>query len=88
MKHKKIIFTHLLNDYSGSPKVLSQVIKAVQKNGYEIELYSGKSESGFLSGIVVKHNYYFYKRFENKYLTLVTFMFSQLILFLKFTLYI
>ena len=81
--HKKIIFVHLLNDYSGSPKVLSQVIKAVQKEGHEVELYTGQSGDGFLSGLTPKHHRYFYKRFENKYLTLVTFMLSQLSLFFK-----
>ena len=80
---KKIIFIHLLNDYSGSPKVLSQVVNIAKKNGYEFELYTGKSENGFLSGLASKYNYYFYKRFENKYLTLVIFIISQLILFFK-----
>lgn len=83
MKPKKIIFVHLLNDYSGSPKVLSQVIKAVQKTGCEVELYTGKGGEGFLSRLTEKHHTYFYKRFENKYLTLVTFMLSQLSLFFK-----
>jgi glycosyltransferase involved in cell wall biosynthesis len=80
---KKIIFIHLLNDYSGSPKVLSQVINAVKKNGYDFELYTGKSDNGFLSGLTDKHQHYFYKRFDNKYLTLFTFMFSQVSVFLK-----
>ena len=57
---KKIIFIHLLNDYSGSPKVLSQVVNIAKKNGYEFELYTGKSENGFLSGLASKYNYYFY----------------------------
>ena len=83
IQSKKIIFIHLLNDYSGSPKVLSQVLKAVQKNGCDVELYTGKSDDGFLSGLTDKHHHYFYKRFDNKYLTLVTFMLSQLILFFK-----
>ena len=83
MNHKKVIFVHLLNDYSGSPKVLSQVIDTVQKNGYEVELYTGKSDDGFLTGLTEKHHYYFYKRFENKYLTLITFMLSQISLFFK-----
>ena len=81
--HKKIIFAHLLNDYSGSPKVLSQVIKTMQKNGYDVELFTGKSEDGFLSALTPHHHQYFYKRFENKYLTLVTFMLSQVSLFFK-----
>ena len=83
VENKKSIFTHLLNDYSGSPKVLSQVIKAVQKNGCDVALYTGTSNDGFLSGVTDKHHTYFYKRFENKYLTLVTFMISQVSLFFK-----
>lgn len=80
---KKIIFIHLLNDYSGSPKVLSQVIRAIQKNGSDIELYTGKSNDGFLSDLTNQHHYFFYKRFNNKYLTLVTYTLSQLSLFFK-----
>jgi glycosyltransferase involved in cell wall biosynthesis len=80
---KKIIFVHLLNDFSGSPKVLSQVIESAQNNGRDIELYTGKSSSGFLSNLTKKHHFYFYKRFENKYFTLVTFLLSQTILFFK-----
>jgi L-malate glycosyltransferase len=79
---KKIIFIHLLNDYSGSPKVLSQVIKACSNEGYEIELYTSKSEEGFLSNLTVSHSYY-YKWFRNKYLTLFSFLFSQCLLFFK-----
>jgi glycosyltransferase involved in cell wall biosynthesis len=83
MKNKKIIFIHLLNDYSGSPKVLSQVIKAVQKNGSDIELYTGKSDNGFLSDLTDRHHYFFYKRFNNKYLTLISYTLSQFSLFFK-----
>ena len=80
---KKIIFIHLLNDFSGSPKVLSQVITAAQKKEISIELYTGESESGFLSGLTQNHHQYFYKRSENKWITLVTFLSSQFILFFK-----
>jgi len=81
---QKIIFIHLLNDYSGSPKVLSQVLEAVKHHGRsEVELYMGKGGEGFLSNITGSHYTYFYKRFENKYLTLFTFMASQFMLFLK-----
>ena len=80
---KKYIFIHLLNDFSGSPKVLSQVIKAVQKKGMSPELYTSKSESGFLSGLTTNHHQYFYKRSENKWMTLVAFMSSQILLFFK-----
>lgn len=81
---KKIIFFHLLNDYSGSPKVLLQVIEAVAKKGFEAELYvGGGAEGGFLSSAPCVQKRYFYKRFENKYLTLLSYSLSQLILFIK-----
>ena len=87
-KSSKIIFIHLLNDFSGSPKVLSQVIHSVQEKGVALELYTGKSESGFLSGLTQNHNQYFYKRSENKWITLMTFLSSQIILFFKLLKYI
>ncbi len=80
---KKIIFIHLLNDYSGSPKVLSQVISSCKNEGFGVALYTGKNSEGFLSNITKNHYLYFYKRFENKYFTLFSFMFSQLLLFFK-----
>ena len=81
MKH--IVLIHLLNDYSGSPKVLSQVIKAVQFKNVKVALYTGNCTSGFLSNTTEKHHFFIYKRFENRYFTLVSFLFSQLILFFK-----
>lgn len=46
----KVIFIHTLNNYSGSPNVLSVVIKGLIKRGYQAELITGRGE-GFLSGI-------------------------------------
>jgi glycosyltransferase involved in cell wall biosynthesis len=83
MNPKKIIFVHLLNDYSGSPKVLSQVIAAFQNQGGLAHVYTGRSDEGFLSGVTENHHFYFYKRFENKFLTLFSFALSQLVLFFK-----
>ncbi|WP_395608521.1 glycosyltransferase family 4 protein [Pseudomonas sp. B22129] len=81
---KKIIFFHLLNDYSGSPKVLSQVVEAVSKKGFEAELFlGGKGSAGFLSSVSCIQRRYFYKRFDNKLLTLISYSASQLVLFLK-----
>lgn len=80
---KKIVFVHLLNDYSGSPKVLSQVIKACDSNKYEIELYTGKSSNGFLTNCTSNHHSYFYNRFNNKIGTLFSFVTSQKHLFFK-----
>lgn len=80
---KKTVFVHLLNDYSGSPKVLSQILTAYQRNGDTAELYTGFSGDGFLSNLTNQHYLYFYKRFDNKYFTLFSFLLSQFILFLK-----
>lgn len=80
---QKIIFVHLLNDYSGSPKVLSQVITACKEDGLEVALYTGKSSAGFLSNSTKQHHFYFYKRFENKIGTLISFVLSQMHLFFE-----
>lgn len=85
---KQIIFVHLLNDYSGSPKVLSQVIHAVKLQGGDPILYTGKGSKGFLSGMVEKQYSYYYKRSENRFATLFSFSLSQIILFIKLLKYV
>ena len=80
---KKHIFVHLLNDFSGSPKVLSQVIQSVHERGGELELFTGKSGAGFLSGLTENHHQYFYKRSRNRFITLLSYVFAQTVLFLK-----
>lgn len=77
---KKIVFIHLLNDFSGSPKVLSQIVRKYSKE--DIELYTSKDE-GFLSNLTSNHKHFFYKRFNNKFLTLFSYILSQAHLFLK-----
>ena len=47
----KIIFIHLLNDFSGSPKVLSQIVKSYKNKNHDVELFTSKDE-GFLSNII------------------------------------
>ena len=83
----KIIFIHLLNDFSGSPKVLSQIVKNYKNKNHDVELFTSKDE-GFLSNIVDKHHNFFYKRFENKFLTLFSYTLSQFHLFFKILLLI
>lgn len=83
---KRIFIFHLLNDFSGSPKVLSQVIPHLVENGFEVNLVTSKSV-GFLSsieGIKVHNNLYKYKK--NKLLRLFWLVFSQLYVLLKFSL--
>ncbi len=80
---KKIIFIHLLNDRSGSPKVLSQTIKACKDNGYETELWTNEYKDGFLTNIADVNKILFYKRSKNKVLTLFFYLLSQFILFFQ-----
>ncbi len=79
---RKIVFVHLLNDYSGSPKVLSQVIDVAQRHNIDYELFVGnKKGEGFLSPF--KSQSYFYKRSNHRILTLFSYLFSQVVLFFK-----
>jgi L-malate glycosyltransferase len=79
----KIVFAHLLNDYSGSPLILSSIIKAAKEKGYEIDLFTSGNHEGFLSNLGVNYYHFPYRFFVNKYVRLVVFMSSQMILFLK-----
>jgi len=82
MSSRKIVFFHTLNDYSGSPNVLSSVIKGLARKGFSIDLYTSSSEGGHLSGISDINYYRVYYRFSsNRALTLFRFMFLQLRLF-------
>ena len=80
---RKIVFVHLLNDFSGSPKVLSQVINVANISGLEAHLYTCSGGKGFLDDVNAKKFYFPYRRFKNKFFTLLSFFSSQLILFLK-----
>jgi L-malate glycosyltransferase len=61
---QRIFAYHLLNDYSGSPKVLSQLLKGWRDTGLEVHLTCNVKNRGFLSDIpgIVYHNnmYRFY----------------------------
>jgi len=79
---KKIICIHLLNDYSGSPFILSQTIQSLQKNSYIVELFTNDTE-GFLSNLDVKKYNVFYKRSNYKIFVLLYYLYSQMNLFFK-----
>ncbi len=84
MKKADIVFIHLLNDHSGSPKVLKEVIGAVCAHGeLEGKLYVGSSGEGFLSSCDIPTIRYWYQRTGHRILTLFTFFLSQAILFWK-----
>ncbi|RKS94563.1 glycosyltransferase involved in cell wall biosynthesis [Flavobacterium limicola] len=80
----RIIAIHLLNDYSGSPKVLMQLLNGWSKRKIETHLYTCSGRDGFLSGIdQVKNHFFWYRLAKNSYLRLLFFMTSQLILFVQ-----
>ena len=83
---KKVVAVHLLNDFSGSPKVLSQVIKILQKKGFDVECYTNNNV-GFLSESNIKSNIFFYYRSNNKVITTLLLFLSQLKLAFQLTKY-
>lgn len=85
MKAQPRIFAfHLLNDRSGSPKVLGQIIKSWVKEGREVHLYTSLHQDGFLShmeGVHYHDGWYRYR--SNPWLRLVFYSLSQIILIFK-----
>jgi len=88
MSNKKIICIHLLNDYSGSPLILSEVINGLLENNHNVDLYTSKTE-GFLT-INNKNNTnvfnvfnVFYKKSDKKLMVFLYYILSQFILFFK-----
>lgn len=80
----KVVFVHLLNNFSGSPNVLSVVVRGLSARGHQLKLVTSRSE-GFLSAISgVEYQYICYKWFKNnRLLTLLFFILAQLELFCK-----
>lgn len=77
-----IIFVHLLNDRSGSPRVLKSVIDEIG----DLEpgmLFLGSDGDGILSEIRIDMRRYWYRRSAHRALTLITFFISQVALFIK-----
>lgn len=68
----------MLNDFSGSPKILSLIIRGVVRKGYIAELYTSTSLNGFLSGLegVIYHNVP-YRLTGNKPINILLFVSAQ-----------
>ena len=78
---RKIVCVHLLNNYTGSPKVLRQVITGLLNKGCEIDLITNKTE-GFLSKIEgINYKYIHYKWTRNILIRFFYFIIAQLQLF-------
>jgi len=83
-KQRRIFAFHLLNDRSGSPKVLSQLLKAWVQEKREVHLYTSLHIDGFLFNIEGVHYHSGWYRFQsNPWLRLIYYTLSQMILFLK-----
>lgn len=82
LKNQKIVFVHLLNDYSGSPLVLSNVIEGLRQKGHVCDVITSAKTEGFLTGIEgVNYQFFEYRWHSNKYLRLVHFLWSQLMIY-------
>jgi L-malate glycosyltransferase len=75
----RIFAFHLLNDFSGSPKVLAQLTEGWSRNAAEVHLCTSFMNTGFLSDVpegVVRHSNW-YRFHENRLLRLLALLFSQ-----------
>jgi len=79
----KVVCIHLYNDFSGSPLILSSVIKGFRVKGYDVDLFTCGDREGFLSNLDIAYYHFPYRFIENKYIRLIVFMTSQMILFFK-----
>lgn len=79
----RIFAFHLLNDYSGSPKVLMQLVKGWVSREIDVKIVTCAGHQGFLSDIPgVDYRYFRYTWAANPYLRLVNLVMSQLRLLL------
>lgn len=78
-----IVFVHLLNDRSGSPRVLSSAIAALAREGDGSRLFVGSDGSGILDEADIETTRYWYRRTPYRLLTLATYLASQLSLLVR-----
>ena len=80
----RIHIAHLFNDYSGSPRVLKQVITSAIERKREVSVYLGNNSEGILSGINgVNYHFGGYKFTKSKIVLLLFFINAQLRFFIK-----
>ena len=79
---KKIICAHLYNDFSGSPLVLSTVVKNLASEGHDVEVLTSRQGTGFLSNLPdVGYRFFTYRFFQNKLLRLAMLLWAQVSMF-------
>ncbi len=77
---KKIVAVHLLNDYSGSPRVLATAIAGFRRQGWAVDLYASAGP-GFLSECDACFRKIPYRFYDNKWLRLWALLWAQVWLF-------
>ncbi|HOF19914.1 MAG TPA: glycosyltransferase family 4 protein [Bacteroidales bacterium] len=69
----------MLNDYSGSPKILASVIKGLVNNGFKVDLYTSRVDGGCLSALRgVTYHRIFYKFSQIRLFTFIGFLLAQI----------
>ena len=80
----KIYAVHLLNDYSGSPKVLMQLVRGWTRGGFDVTVVTSSGRDGFLSNLPgASYIHYWYRWAAHPLLRLLCLSASQLHLFWK-----
>lgn len=83
---RKIVCFHLFNDYSGSPKVLTMVLKGMLEKGYQVDLVTSGSTEGALDELNgldgFRKSTYRYKFSENPVVTMIKYFCIQVYTFL------
>lgn len=78
----KILFVHLLNNYTGAPRVLSNLISSLNRQKYEITVLTSNTKGAIsdINYVNYKWNKYSWKR--NKIFLIINFLLSQMYQFL------
>jgi glycosyltransferase involved in cell wall biosynthesis len=85
----RIVAIHLLNDYSGSPKVLMQLLKTWTGKNIEVHLFTSGGSTGFLSDLPkVARHLIWYRFSQNPLIKICNFFISQLFLTIKLLLFL
>ena len=75
--NKSILFVHLLNDLSGSPKVLSNVMKVTKNAGFKNYLLTSRAEFSFFTDLTEGESNYNYNSSSNRWLGLIKYLCIQ-----------
>ena len=75
---QKYVVAHLYNNFTGSPLVLSQTLKALHAQGHEVDLYTSRGPGFLDESPASRWIHHWYKWSPNRYLRLLNFSFSQL----------